>query len=201
MNKGINEREVIVIGTSAGGLSALIKIVGSLPENFPLPLIIVQHRAQGSEDFLEILLQSKSNLPLRQAEEKEKIKRGQIYTAPSSYHLIIERDRTFSLSTGEDNKISRPSIDILFETASEAYKEGLIAIILTGASNDGTNGIISVAEHGGLCIAQEPATAEFSLMPASAIASGSVEKILNLDEIIEFLKSLATEKRSERRDS
>jgi two-component system, chemotaxis family, protein-glutamate methylesterase/glutaminase len=196
-----NKYDAIVIGTSAGGLMALLKIVQALPANFPISIIIVQHRLRSGENLLETLLQSSCRLPLKQADEKEKIMHGHVYTAPPGYHLIIEKDQTFSLSCGEENKSSVPSIDVMFETAAEAFGNKLMGIILTGASNDGASGIKSIAEHGGTTVVQDPDTAEFALMPASAIATGLVQKTLTLEKIIELLISLDQKKKVERRSS
>jgi two-component system, chemotaxis family, protein-glutamate methylesterase/glutaminase len=193
--------DTIVIGTSAGGLIALLKIVQELPATFLLSIIIVQHRLRSGEHLLETLLQSRCLLPIKQADEKEKIMPGHIYTAPPGYHLMIEKDYTFSLSCDEESRTSVPSIDVLFETAAEAYGKKLVGILLTGASNDGTSGIKTIAEHGGATVVQDPKTAEFALMPASAIASGMVQKILSLEQIIELLISLQQEKEFERRSS
>src|SRR5215210_1601356 len=132
--------EAVVIGVSAGGLNALSEILSKLPVHFSMPVIIVQHRMKDDNQLLEEVLQSRCSIRVKQADEKEIIRSGMVYTAPANYHLLVETDRTFSLSNDALENFSRPSIDVLFETAAEVYKNELIGIILTGASNDGAKG-------------------------------------------------------------
>ena len=183
----LSKYEAIVIGTSAGGLYALKAILEKLPADFPLPVITVQHRAKNERDLLEEILQNSCYLRIKQADEKERIEPGTVYFAPADYHLLIEKDRTFSLSVEEHNNYSRPSIDILFETAAEAYREKLIGIILTGANHDGANGIKKISEYEGLTIAQNPATAQYPVMPQAAVNTKKIKYILELDTIAGFL--------------
>jgi two-component system, chemotaxis family, protein-glutamate methylesterase/glutaminase len=133
--------EAIVIGTSAGGLHAVSSILPVLPGEYPLPIIIVQHRAKDSKELLEDVLQYKTKLKVKQIDEKERIGAGFVYLAPPDYHLLIEKDRTFSLSADPPVMYSRPSIDVLFESAAIVYREKLVAIILTGANHDGAKGM------------------------------------------------------------
>jgi two-component system chemotaxis response regulator CheB len=177
----------VAVGVSAGGLGALSKLLGQLPSDFSLPIIVVQHRSKQEKALLEELLQSKCKIRVKQADEKEKIEGGTVYLAPPDYHLLIERDHSFSLSTEPPVMFSRPSVDVLFETAAEVFGPGLIAIVLTGANHDGAAGISQVRQHGGTTIAQDPRTAEFPRMPQAAIQTNCVDRILNLDEIADFL--------------
>jgi two-component system chemotaxis response regulator CheB len=183
--------EAVVIGVSAGGLMALSGILKALPGNYPLPLIVIQHRSKDERTLLEEILQAKCAISIRQADEKEKVEGGNVYFAPPDYHLLIERDRTFSLTCDEPVNFSRPSIDLLFETASEVYEEKLVGVILTGANSDGAAGIRAVKERGGLTIAQDPATSLFPDMPRAAIETGSVQHILTAPAIKELLLDLA----------
>ncbi len=183
--------KAIVIGTSAGGLNALQIILNPLPDDFALPILIVQHRSPAPNDFLALSLNSSCQLLVKEAEEKEDIKPGYVYIAPANYHLLIEQDKTLSLSIDEKVRYSRPSIDVLFETAAEVYQSALIGIILTGANNDGTAGLKKIKAYGGLIIAQNPATAESEMMPSSAIKANIVDKILSLTEITPFLVDLS----------
>lgn len=183
--------EAVVIGVSAGGLTALSTLFSEIPENYTLPIIIVQHRAKEERDLLENVLQQKCLLKVKQADEKEVIKSGFIYVAPANYHLLVERDKTFSLSSDETVKYSRPSIDVLFETAAEVYKDRLVGIILTGSNDDGANGIKSIHSYNGLTIAQNPGEAQFPVMPVASIRTGVVKRILLLKEIQEFLIQLS----------
>jgi len=179
--------EAIVMGVSSGGMNALKFIFSVLPANFSIPIIIVQHiSAQSNNEWIE-LLNEKSNLTVKEADEKEKIETGNVYIAPSNYHLLIEKNKTFSLTIDERVNFARPSIDVLFESAAEAYEGKLIGVVLTGSNNDGTKGIRRIKECGGLAIIQDPETAESSYMPASAIAAIQADYILTLEKIIELL--------------
>ena len=178
--------EAIVIGVSSGGLKALRLIFSALPSGFATPIIVVQHIGPRSENSWIKLLNDSCIIPIKEADEKEKVATG-IYVAPSNYHLLIEKDRTFSLTVDERVNFARPSIDVLFESAAETYKEKLIGIILTGANNDGTKGVKRIKECGGLVIVQNPATAESSYMPASAIAAVQPDHIMELDQIGQLL--------------
>ena len=179
--------EAIVIGISSGGLNAMKIMFSLLPENFKTPVIIVQHISPHSENQWIQFLNDKSNLPLKEADEKEKIEQGIVYIAPPNYHLLIERDKTFSLTVDERVSFARPSIDVLFESAAEAYKNKLIGVILTGSNNDGTNGLKQIKEYGGLTIVQDPKTAESSFMPDSAIAAIHPDYVLPLEDIVKIL--------------
>ena len=179
--------QAIVIGVSSGGLNAMRVMFSLLPKSFETPIIIVQHISPNSRNLWIKLLNDKSNLKIKEADEKEKIERGNVYIAPPNYHLLIERNKTFSLTIDERINYARPSIDVLFESAAEAYKNKLIGVILTGSNNDGTNGLKRIKEYGGLTIVQDPATAESNYMPASAIAAMQVDYILSLEDIINLL--------------
>ncbi len=180
----------VVIGVSAGGLAALGKILPRLPRNFPLPVIIVQHLSPSSDNYMIRHFNSQSQITVKEADEKEEIKPGFAYFAPPNYHLLIETDFTFSLSTEERVNFSRPSIDVLFESAVDAYCGSLIGIILTGASSDGSKGLKRIKDCGGLTIVQNPKEAEVSVMPDAAIRLFRVDKVLLLDEIATFLAGL-----------
>ena len=181
----------IVIGASAGGLQALSFLLEGIPDVYNLPIILVQHRFKTERELLEELLQKKCKLRVKQADEKEKIVGSVVYVAPPDYHLLIEQDETFSLSA--DNRVnnSRPSIDVLFETASHVYKNRLVGIILTGANGDGALGIKSIHHYGGFTIAQNPDESIHSAMPVASIRTGAVNKIFLLKEIKEFLLQIA----------
>jgi two-component system chemotaxis response regulator CheB len=186
--------EAIVIGVSSGGLKALKIIFSALPSGFPIPIIVVQHIGPRSENSWIKLLNDSCSIPIKEADEKEKVGTGNIYIAPSNYHLLIEKDRTFSLTIDERVNFARPSIDVLFESAAEAYKEKLIGIILTGANNDGTKGVKRIKECGGIVIIQDPETAESSYMPASAIAAVQPDYIQALDQIGDLIIKITLNK-------
>lgn len=183
--------QAITIGVSAGGLHALILLFENLPADYPIPIIVVQHRAKDRQELLEEVLQNKCKITIKQADEKEKIKSGIIYIAPPGYHLLVEEDRTFSLSSDEHLSFSKPSIDVLFESAAEVFKQRLVGVILTGANNDGTNGIKTIKKYGGLTIAQQPLEAQYPFMPQAAINQGAVTHVWTLGEIQKYLSQLA----------
>jgi len=186
--------KAIVIGSSAGGINALTKVLSVLPADFSLPIVIVQHLHPESGHHLPHILGTKSALKIKQADEKELIKKGWVYLAPPNYHLLIEEDFTFSLSLESPVNYSRPSIDVLFESAVYAYRQHLIGIILTGANHDGSLGLKKIKETGGFTIVQDPKTAEADAMPKSAIASTQIDKILPLQEIGLYLLQLVNRK-------
>jgi two-component system chemotaxis response regulator CheB len=179
--------EAIVIGVSSGGMNAMKIMFSLLPTDFNIPIIIVQHISPRSDNQWITLLNDKSSLHIKEADEKEKIEKGKIYIAPPNYHLLIEKNKTFSLTIDERVNFARPSIDVLFESAAEVYKNKLIGVILTGSNNDGTEGMKRIKEYGGLTIAQDPETAESAFMPASVIAAMQVDQVLSLDGIINLL--------------
>ena len=186
--------EAIVIGVSSGGMNAMQVMFSILPKDFNTPIIIVQHIGARSDNQLIKILNDKSNLQIKEADEKEKIENGKVYIAPPNYHLMIERDKALSLTVDERVNFARPSIDVLFESAAEAYKDKLIGVILTGSSSDGTAGFKKIKEYGGLTIAQDPKTAESAYMPASAIAVVQMDYILPLENIIKLLIKIDTQK-------
>jgi len=186
--------EAIVIGVSSGGLKVMKIMFSLLPKNFSIPIIIVQHIGKYSENSWIKLLGDKSNLEIKEADEKEEIEKGKVYIAPANYHLLIESDKTFSLTIDERVNFARPSIDVLFESAAEVYQNKLIGIVLTGSNNDGAKGIKRIKECGGLTIVQDPETAESNYMPASAIEAILPDYILPLEEIIKLLILIDTQK-------
>jgi two-component system chemotaxis response regulator CheB len=190
MFTGNQQFEAVVIGSSAGGLKALVTVLSALPPNFPLPIIIVQHLHPHSDDYLAHLLATKTGLKVKQADEKEPIINSTVYLAPPNYHLLVEQDKTFSLSIEGPVNFARPSVDVLFESAVDAYRHRLIGIILTGANHDGNNGVKKIKKIGGYVIVQTPETAEADAMPKAAIAATSVDEILPLEQIGPFLLQL-----------
>jgi two-component system chemotaxis response regulator CheB len=175
--------EAVVMGLSAGGLNALRTLLPFIPVGFNMPVVIVQHLHPLQDcSFLENLTES-CLLPVREAEEKEEISPGIVYFAPPNYHLLIEADRTFSLSIDPKVNFSRPSIDVLFETAADVYGANLIGIVLTGASRDGAAGLRRIKENNGLAIVQDPATADYPVMPSAALGETQVDHVLSIAQI------------------
>ncbi len=159
----------IVIGASFGGMDATRTILSNLPAGFTVPVIVVLHIGNNSIDTYMSLLNNQSHYRVKEAADKEKIKPGTVYFAPPNYHLLVEDNYTFSLSTDKKVNYSRPSIDVLFETAAWAYKQKLLGVLLTGSNNDGAAGMKTINDYGGTTIVQNPETSYASTMPQSAI--------------------------------
>lgn len=179
--------KAIVIGSSAGGFHALRNLLSMLPADFSIPILIVQHLSPSSDSYMARFLNDASKINVKEADEKEVITEGYAYIAPPNYHMLIEEDMTISLSTEAKVNYSRPSIDVLFETASIAYSNELIGIVLTGANNDGAKGLRIIKQRGGYCIVQDANEAESSAMPLASIASANPQKVLKLKQIGELL--------------
>lgn len=188
--------EIVVMGVSSGGMAALSIVLPALSAELAWPVVIVQHQHPHADDFLVRYLDERCRLPVRMAEEKEPIEAGTIYLAPPNYHLLIEQDRTFSLSISARVKYARPSIDVLFASAADAFGGRIIGIILTGANDDGSDGLKAIHEHGGISIVQEPGSAEAAEMPRAAIAALPVDYVLTLDRIGPLLNTLHNQERS-----
>ena len=176
----------IAIGASLGGTNALRVLLPALPPAFAAALTLVLHRGKGSDETLVQFLQKHCLLPLKEARDQTRIKPGHVYLAPADYHLLVEGDH-FTLSTEAAVSYARPSIDVLFESAAQAWGKAAIGVILTGAGQDGAQGLAAIKRYGGLTIVQAPATAERADMPNAALATGMVDEILPLDEIAPFL--------------
>ena len=181
---------IIVVGASLGGLHALKVVLGGLPRGFALPVVVVQHRRYDADETLAQLLQRHSVVPVSEAEDKQPIEPGHVYLAPASYHVLVERTEPgpcLALSTEGPVSYARPSIDVLFESAADAYGERAIGVILTGTNQDGAAGLAAITACGGLGIVQDPATAEAPAMPSAAIAATTIKHILPLAAIAPFL--------------
>ena len=181
--------ELIVIGCSMGGMHALQQIFEALPQEFCVPIAVVQHRYRTSNEALPAILRRHTKLDVVDTTDKEWIKPGTVYLAPANYHLLVERGE-LSLSVDEKVEYSRPSIDVLFESAADAYGSGVIGVVLTGANADGARGAKRIKSRGGFVIVQDPGTAESPAMPQAAIAAARVDRILPLERIGPFLVEL-----------
>ena len=182
--------EIVVMGASWGGLHALTAVLGALPESFPVPVVLAQHRHKSARPgLLASLLLPACRCRINDADDKQPLEPGHVYIAPPDYHLIVERGHV-ELSVDEPVAFSRPSVDVLFESAADAYGAGVTAVILTGANDDGAKGIQKVRERGGVTVAQSPETAERAEMPSAAIATGAVMHILPPEEIGHFLGAI-----------
>ena len=178
--------DIIVVGCSLGGMHALEVILNAMPRNFCVPIAVVQHRHRASNETLPSHFRRFSRLPVVDVEDKQWIRPGTVYLAPANYHLLVERGE-FSLSVDEKVRYSRPSVDVLFQSAADAYGSGVIAVVLTGANDDGAEGARRVKVRGGVVVVQDPETAEAPEMPRAAIAAAPVDRILPLDQIASYL--------------
>lgn len=182
--------ELVVIGASAGGVEALSTLLEALPGDFSPPVAIVIHLPPDRSSSLPRLFDRKCARPVKEAEDKEMIESGTVYIAPPDYHLLVEPDRSLSLSRDEPLHYSRPSIDLLFESAALAYRQNVLGIILTGASKDGAAGLKQIRECGGLAWIQQPDEALARTMPEAAIRIAGFNHLLTIKEISEKLSRL-----------
>lgn len=189
--RGPQRPAIIVIGASAGGLSALETLLPVLPPGAQVPLAIVQHRNKETGAGLRDYLQRRCHLPVVEPDDKEPIEPGKVFLAPPDYHLLIEKG-SFALSTAAPAGFARPSIDLLFETAADAYEARVAGFILTGASRDGAAGLARIKRRGGVAVVQEPGTAEARVMPEAALAATpGVDLILPIEQIAALLADIS----------
>lgn len=182
--------EAIVIGASAGALEALSAVLPALPSQYALPVIVVVHVPPDKKSVLVELFRAKCRIKVQEAEDKEPLSGGTVYFAPPDYHLLVEKNKSLSLSSDEAVLFSRPSIDVLFESAADAYGPALTCIVLSGANQDGTNGAKAVAASGGTVIVQRPEQAFSRTMPESALAACPDAHALSLEEIAVYLQEV-----------
>ncbi|MEA2206340.1 MAG: two-component system, chemotaxis family, protein-glutamate methylesterase/glutaminase [Blastocatellia bacterium] len=188
--------DIVVVGTSTGGLKALQVLLSGLPADFPLPVVIVQHRAKGSDIGLRDYLQQSSHMPVIEPDDKEALLPGRVYLAPRDYHLLIENG-ALALSTAPPLAHARPSIDMLFETAADNYAERVIGVILTGANYDGAQGLSRIKARGGLTLVQDPLSAACPQMPAAALEATRADAVLPLDQMAARLQELTNPSRAQ----
>ncbi len=179
------------MGMSAGGMHALQTILPALPRSFPLPIAIVQHLSPHYDSYLAEYLDRISSISVKEAEDKEPLQRGTVYLAPPNYHLLVEPDQTFSLSVDARVNYCCPSIDVLFESASDVFEEALIGVVLTGANADGSCGLKIIKARGGLTIVQNPATAESPYMPRAALDAASADYVVDIGSIAPLFRRLS----------
>ncbi len=182
--------EVLIIGGSAGSLEVLLKVLPALKTDLAFAIILVLHRKSGKDSMLTELLSHKTEIPVKELEEKEKMKAGTIYIVPPNYHLLIENDHTFSLDASEKVNFSRPSIDVTFESAAEVFEEKLTCMLLSGSNQDGTKGLLKVKEYGGMAVVQQPESAKVPYMPEYAIAEVETDAVLRTEEMADYINQL-----------
>lgn len=180
----------IVIGASVGGVEALSVLLPALPVRLGASVFIVLHLPREVPSMLVEIFKHKCALPVREAEDKEPVEPGTVYFAPPDYHLLVDQGPRIALSADDPVNFSRPSIDVLFESAADVFAERLLGIILTGASNDGALGLEAVYRAGGITIVQEPGSAQASLMPRSALERIPVDYVFSLEQMARQLRLL-----------
>jgi two-component system chemotaxis response regulator CheB len=183
---------VVGIGTSWGGLAALTKLLGGLPGEFSLPVVVVQHRGKDSDRLLSELLQDTTDMKVCEAEDKEPLTPGTVHIAPANYHVLIDSGY-LSLTVEEPVRFSRPSIDVMLSSAADTYGSRAIGVVLTGANEDGSRGLSHVVKRGGRALVQDPRTAEIPIMPVAAIKAVPSAEVLPLDRLAPRLMELSLE--------
>ncbi len=183
----LTSSEAVLIAGSAGAVDALRQLLPAVPKDARIPVVVVVHLPPNRPSLLPELFAPRCAARVREPQDKEPVSAGTIWFAPSNYHLLLERDRTFSLSVDAPVNFSRPSIDVLFESAADAFGSTLCAVLLTGANQDGSLGASAIRREGGLVIVQDPSTAEAVQMPSAAISRASPQIIASLPEIADLI--------------
>jgi two-component system chemotaxis response regulator CheB len=181
---------IVAVGTSWGGLSAMSTLLASLPEEFSIPIVVVQHRSKDSDRLLVQLLQDATGLKVCEIEDKDVLRAGTVHVAPADYHVLVESGY-LSLTLEEPVRFSRPSIDVMFASAADAYGPATIGVILTGANEDGARGLAAIVKRGGCALIQDPKTAEIRIMPEAALKATPTAEVLSLDHLASRLIELA----------
>lgn len=186
----MNKYAAIVVGASAGGVEALLRVFAALPQGFQIPILVVLHLPDERRSHLAEVFAMRLHREVREGRDKDSIEPGIIYVAGPGYHLSVERDFTLSLSQEERVHYSRPAIDMLFGSAADAYGSQLVGVLMTGANEDGAKGLAAVKRQGGLTIVQDPAEAQVSVMPLAALKLHCPDHILSLNGIGSLLAKL-----------
>ena len=184
---------VVGIGTSWGGLAAMTKLLGGLPGDFSLPVVVVQHRGKDSDRLLSELLQDATDMKVCEVEDKDPLEPGTVHIAPANYHVLIDAGY-LSLTIEEPVRFSRPSIDVMLSSAADTYGSGAIGVVLTGANEDGARGLSHIVKRGGRALVQDPKTAEIPIMPVAAMKAVPSAEILPLDALAPRLIELSLER-------
>lgn len=182
---------LVVIGASAGGLDVCLSLLSDLSADFQFPIILAQHVCPNSKSHLAEILSNTTTLSVKDAEDKMPINSGCVYISPPGYHTQVEFNHTISLSADDPVNFSKPSIDVLFNSAAEIYQQSLIGVLLTGANSDGAKGLLSIQEHGGLVMTQDPTTALSPIMPVSGIKLTQTKNVYSPSRISLELNKLS----------
>ncbi|WP_461079598.1 chemotaxis protein CheB [Spirosoma flavus] len=186
-NRVIDSCQMLLIGGSTGSIEVLIQLLPALKAPLSFALVLVVHRKNTADSTLVNLLSLKTAIPLQEVDDKDPILPGTIYLAPADYHLLIEKDMTFSLDDSEKINYSRPSIDVTFESAADVFGPSLIGILLSGANTDGTAGLNAIKKAGGVTVVQKPETAQVAFMPQQAIEGAPIDWVLDVREMEKFM--------------
>jgi two-component system chemotaxis response regulator CheB len=189
---------IAAVGTSWGGLTALTRLLGGLPADFPVPIVVVQHRSKDSDRLLSQLLQDTTDLKVCEIEDKDELCEGTVHVAPANYHVLVESGY-FSLSIEEPVRFSRPSIDVTFASAGDAYGARAIGIVLTGANEDGARGLAHIVKRGGRALIQDPKTAEIATMPEAPIREVPTAEVIPLGNLAPRLIAVSQQEVKARR--
>lgn len=179
--------DVVVMGASWGGIDAYTRVLGALPERFPVAILLVQHQRLESGNRLAAVLQGRTKLPVLTPDDKQEVIAGSVYVAPPGYHLLVDGEGRVNYSLSPPVHFCRPAIDELFFSAAHVYGARLMGVLLTGANEDGAAGLAYIRRRGGLTVAQMPATAEAPVMPQAAVDAGAAMEVLSLEDIAKFL--------------
>ncbi|HMI08558.1 MAG TPA: chemotaxis protein CheB [Flavobacterium sp.] len=186
----ISSTKVVIIGGSAGSLDVLLQLLPKLHRIHSFAIVIVVHRKSAEDTNLEDLIALKTTIPVKDVEDKIMLSPGFIYIAPSDYHLLFEKNNLLALDTSEKINHSRPSIDVSFESAADAFGSDLVGILLSGANADGTEGLIAIKKAHGITVVQQPQTAEMAFMPENAVRYANPDYVLDVAGILEFMVSI-----------
>ena len=186
---GLTPQNLVVIGGSTGSIDVLLRLVPALPNPLPFAIIVVVHRKNTSDSALADLLAARAAVPVREVEDKDVLTIGTIYLAPADYHLLLEKDGSFTLDYSEKVHYSRPSIDVTFESVADVYGSDTIGILLSGANADGTDGMQAIRQAGGTTVVQHPDSAQIAYMPQQAMQHVAIDHVLTIPEIIQFLSN------------
>lgn len=183
--------KAVVIGGSAGSFPVVNRMLERLPANFPLPILMCLHRLKDKREGFKEALEIKSALPVTEPDDKQPLRPGVVYIAPANYHLLVDAPGIVSLSTTEVVQYSRPSIDVLFESAADLWGRHLLAVLFSGANRDGAQGMRRIKDKGGFLVVQDPAECAMATMPEAAIRATTVDLVLGADQIFASLSALA----------
>jgi len=187
----MTQDKILLIGGSAGSLNVILSVLTAMGQGYPMPVLVVLHRNNAFESSLEELLSARTQLVIKEVEEKDPILPGMVYLCPADYHVLVELDHTFSLDYSERVNFSRPSIDVSFSSAAEVYGAGVVALLLSGGNADGAEGMKYVQMQGGFTIVQDPNTAEVPYMPQQVLLRMGVDLVVPTEELPGLIKGFA----------